>query len=109
LSVLLRFTKGESGLSRKGQAREAHFIFLSQESHLKMKGEILNILLVEDNPDHAELVMRSFQEHRVANRIHHVTHGEEALEYLFRQGAYADPETSPRPHVILLDLRLPRI
>lgn len=74
-----------------------------------MKGEILNILLVEDNPDHAELVMRSFQEHRVANRIHHVTHGEEALEYLFRQGAYVDPETSPRPHVILLDLRLPRI
>lgn len=74
-----------------------------------MKGEVLNILLIEDNPDHAELVMRSFQEHRVANSIHHVTHGEEALQYLFRQGNYADPATSPRPHIILLDLRLPRI
>lgn len=69
----------------------------------------MNILLVEDNIDHAELVIRSFQEHRVANRIHHVSNGEEALEYLFRQGAYADPDKSLRPHVILLDLRLPRI
>jgi CheY-like chemotaxis protein len=74
-----------------------------------MKGEFLNILLIEDNQDHAELVMRSFQEHRIANRIHHVTHGEEALQYLFRQDSYSDPKTSPRPHVILLDLRLPRI
>ncbi|ADJ27639.1 response regulator [Nitrosococcus watsonii] len=74
-----------------------------------MKGEILNILLVEDNPDHAELVMRSFQAHRVANCIHHVIHGEEALQYLFRQDIYSDPRASPRPHVILLDLRLPRI
>lgn len=74
-----------------------------------MKGEALNILLVEDNVDHAELVMRSFEEHRVANQIYHITNGEEALEYLFRQGAYTDPSRSPRPHVILLDLRLPRI
>jgi CheY-like chemotaxis protein len=74
-----------------------------------MKGEFLNILLIEDNQDHAELVMRSFEDHRIANRIHHVTHGEEALHYLFRQGSYSDPKTSPRPHVILLDLRLPRI
>jgi CheY-like chemotaxis protein len=74
-----------------------------------MKGEFLNILLIEDNPDHAELVMRSFQDHRIANRIHHVTHGEEALQYLFRQGNYSNPQMSPRPHVILLDLRLPRI
>ncbi|MDV3242114.1 MAG: response regulator [Methylocaldum sp.] len=74
-----------------------------------MKGEVLNILLVEDNPDHAELVIRCFQEHRVANRIYHVSQGAEALDYLLRQGAYADPQTSPRPHVVLLDLNLPRI
>lgn len=74
-----------------------------------MKGEVLNILLIEDNADHAELVIRSFQEHRIANRIYHVSHGEEALQYLFRQGNYTDPKASPRPHVILLDLRLPRI
>lgn len=74
-----------------------------------MDGEPLIILLVEDNPDHAELVLRSFEEHRVANRIFHVQDGEAALDYLFRKGIYEDPNSSPRPHVILLDLRLPKI
>ena len=74
-----------------------------------MKGKPLIILLVEDNPNHAELVMRSFQDHRMANKIYHVLDGEAALDYLFRQGDYADPEASPRPHLILLDLRLPKI
>jgi CheY-like chemotaxis protein len=66
-------------------------------------------LLIEDNPDHAELIARSFEDHRVANKLFHVTDGEAALDYLFRQGEYADPEKSPKPHVILLDLRLPKI
>ncbi len=74
-----------------------------------MEGESLIILLVEDNPDHAELIVRSFDEHRIANRIYHVQDGEAALDYLFRRGRYADPASSPRPHVILLDLRLPKI
>jgi CheY-like chemotaxis protein len=69
----------------------------------------LIILLVEDNPDHTELVRRALQEHRVLNTIQSVPDGEAALDYLFRRNAYADPEHSPRPHVILLDLRLPRI
>jgi CheY-like chemotaxis protein len=67
------------------------------------------ILLVEDNPAHAELIRRNFETLRIANRLYHVTDGEAALAYLFRQGSYADPEQSPRPHLILLDLRLPRI
>ena len=74
-----------------------------------MNGEPLCILLVEDNPAHAELVIRNFEEHRVANQIHLVRDGEQALDYLFRRGKYADPQTSPRPHVVLLDLRLPKI
>jgi CheY-like chemotaxis protein len=74
-----------------------------------MEGEPLVILLVEDNPDHAELIKRSFQDHRLANKIYHVSDGEAALAYLFRQGEYADAGQSPRPHVILLDLRLPKI
>ncbi len=74
-----------------------------------VKGEPLVILLVEDNPDHAELIKRSFQDHRVANAIYAVTDGQAALDYLFRQGDYADPATSPRPHLILLDLRLPKV
>lgn len=69
----------------------------------------LTILFVEDNPDHAELVMRSLEDHQVANRIFHVADGEAALDYLFRRGEFADPASSPRPHVILLDLRLPKV
>jgi CheY-like chemotaxis protein len=76
---------------------------------MNMKGEPLQILLVEDNPDHAELVRRSLADHHVANRVRHLTDGQAALDYLFRRGAFADPATSPRPHIILLDLRLPRI
>lgn len=74
-----------------------------------MQGEPLVILLVEDNPDHTELIQRSLAEHRVANQVRHVADGEAALDYLFRRGVFAAPERSPRPHLILLDLRLPRI
>ena len=74
-----------------------------------MRGEPFTILLVEDNPAHAELVLRSFEDHRVANKIVHLSDGESALDYLFRRGPHADPKDSPRPHVVLLDLRLPRM
>ncbi|AFM27702.1 response regulator [Desulfomonile tiedjei] len=67
------------------------------------------ILLVEDNEDHAEIVMRSFKVHHAAHHIHHVTDGETALDYLLRRGNYTNPEKSPRPNLILLDLRLPKV
>ena len=72
-------------------------------------GDPLTILLVEDNLPHAELVKRSLATHEIVNKIYHVSDGEAALAYLFRQGVYADPATSPRPHVVLLDLRLPKV
>jgi CheY-like chemotaxis protein len=71
--------------------------------------EVRIILLAEDNPDHAELLMRSFKNHRVPNKIYHVIDGEEALDYLFRRGEFADPDLSPRPHLILLDLKMPKV
>jgi CheY-like chemotaxis protein len=74
-----------------------------------MTGEPIHILLVEDNLDHAELVRRSLEDHRVANRIHHLTDGQSALDYLFSRGEFTDPATNPRPHIVLLDLRLPRV
>jgi len=68
----------------------------------------LQVLVVEDNPDHQELIRRAFAEigSRIALRV--ARHGEEALDYLFRRGEYEDPGSSPRPCLILLDLRLPR-
>jgi CheY-like chemotaxis protein len=72
-------------------------------------GAPLQILLVEDDDDHAEVVVRAFTNHRVANLIHRVCDGVEALDYVFRRGPYADPALSPTPAVVMLDLRLPRI
>jgi len=72
-------------------------------------GEPLVILLVEDDPAHAEIVRRNLADFRVANRLVHVEDGQAALDYLFRQGRYGDPASSARPHLILLDLRLPKV
>lgn len=69
----------------------------------------LTILHVEDDPDHANLVARSFRKHQVANEIRLVEDGEAALDYLFHRREHRDPQKSPSPHVILLDLRLPKV
>ena len=74
-----------------------------------VKGDPIRILLVEDDAAHAEIVRRNLEEFRVANRIIHVPDGQAALDYLFRKGPFADPETSPRPDIVLLDLRLPKV
>ncbi|MCF8066152.1 MAG: response regulator [Desulfarculaceae bacterium] len=64
-----------------------------------------NILLVEDNPGDARLAQEALKENKVANSLHWVDDGVKALEFLHREGPYAD---APRPDVILLDLNLPR-
>jgi len=74
-----------------------------------MTGQPLTILLVEDNPDHAELVMRNLEDFRVANRVIHVDDGQAALDYLYGHGEYADRRSYPMPDLMLLDLRLPKV
>lgn len=74
-----------------------------------MNGEPITILLVEDDQAHAEIVRRNMADFRVANRIVHVEDGQQALDYLFRREPYADPQSSPRPSLILLDLRMPKV
>jgi CheY-like chemotaxis protein len=74
-----------------------------------MIAEPLTILLVEDNPDHAELVLRTMEDCSVANKIVHLEDGESALDYLFGRGVYVDRLSHPWPHFMLLDLRLPKV
>ncbi len=74
-----------------------------------MTGEPFLILLVEDDPAHAEIVRRNLEDARVANRLVQVSDGQQALDYLFHQGEYTDAEQFPRPGMVLLDLRLPKV
>lgn len=74
-----------------------------------MEGHPVNILFAEDNDSHAKLVLRSLRDHSVANTVYHVRDGEAALDFVFQRGPYADPEQAPRPDIVLLDLRLPRV
>ena len=69
----------------------------------------LRILLVEDNPDHTELIRRALAEHSSRLHLTAVRDGEAALDYLLRRGGFRDEQASPRPHLILLDLRLPKL
>ncbi len=67
----------------------------------------VEILLVEDNPDDVHLTLHAFKRFNIFNAVHVVDDGAEALEFLFRTGAYAGREGTPR--VILLDLKLPKV
>ena len=65
--------------------------------------------MLRTTPTHAELIRRLFESHYIDNCIYHVTNGEDALNYLNRQGVFSDKDKSPKPHLILLDLRLPKV
>jgi len=65
------------------------------------------IMVVEDSPEDFEATARGFRKAGLKNPIIHCEDGDEALDYLHRRGKYEDPESSPRPTVILLDLNLP--
>lgn len=67
------------------------------------------ILLVEDNPDDEALAIRALKRHHIGNEIVVARDGVEALDYLFGTGLYADRDTSLKPTVVLLDLKLPRV
>lgn len=69
----------------------------------------VEILLVEDNPYDVELTLRALDKHRIANRVHVVRDGAEALDYLFGKGDYAGRDCADRPKVVLLDLHLPKV
>ena len=73
------------------------------------KSEAVDILLVEDNPQDAELTLRALKKHHLANRLIVVEDGAEALDFIFCRGKYAARDVSNRPKVVLLDLKLPKV
>ena len=71
--------------------------------------EAVDILLVEDNPQDAELTIRALKKHNLANRLITVEDGAQALDFIFCRGKYATRELSHSPKVVLLDLKLPKV
>jgi CheY-like chemotaxis protein len=70
--------------------------------------EQIEILLVEDNPEDAEMTMRALRKRNLANQLHWVKDGAEALDYLFGSGQYAGRDNNP-PKLVLLDIKMPKV
>jgi len=71
--------------------------------------DAVDILLVEDNPQDAELTIRALKKHNLANRLFTVEDGVEALDFVFCRGKYATRDNGRSPKVVLLDLKLPKV
>ncbi|WP_309637871.1 response regulator [Methylibium sp.] len=75
---------------------------------MKQHGEPITILMADDDADDRAMTKEAFDESKLANDLRFVCDGVELMDYLKRRGAYADPATSPRPGLILLDLNMPK-
>lgn len=67
----------------------------------------MHILLVEDNPDHAELTTKALKQNNLLNEVYVVTNGRDAFDFMYHKGKYTNKKKFPRPGLILLDIRLP--
>jgi CheY-like chemotaxis protein len=71
--------------------------------------EQVEILLVEDNSTDAEMTLRALRRNNLANKVHWVKDGEQALEFMFRTGAYASRDPAAVPKLIMLDIKMPKV
>jgi len=74
-----------------------------------MKTDNMVIVLIEDNPDHAELIVEALEENHVKNEIVWLDSGERGLDFLLNRGEYASDTRTHRPMLVLLDIKLPGI
>ena len=74
-----------------------------------MQNKEVEILLVEDNPNDAELTIRALKKNKIENTLIHLNDGELALDFLFGTGKYEGRNINNKPKVILLDLKMPRV
>lgn len=75
---------------------------------MNKKGQSINILVADDDPDDRLMMEEALEESRLANDLHFVKDGEELMDYLLHRGQYTAPNNSPRPGIILLDLNMPK-
>jgi len=69
----------------------------------------IDILLVEDDENDILITKRAFTKHCLSNRLYVVRDGEEALDFIYHRGGYQDPESAPRPGLVLLDINMPKM
>ncbi|HUQ24643.1 MAG TPA: response regulator [Burkholderiales bacterium] len=69
----------------------------------------VEILLVEDNPADAEMTLRALRRNNLANKVYWVKDGEQALEFMFRTGTYADRDPIAVPKLVMLDIKMPKV
>ena len=101
-----------ANIEKLAKALETSIPILFAQDELPGKPDatkLREILLVEDNPDDVEMTLRAFRNASVANPVQVVRDGAEALDFLFWTGSYVERKAEPPPHVILLDLNLPKV
>ena len=113
---IIEYHGGRIWLAPAGAGRGAQFVFTLPAGDNERRGgaqrmsnaerlEVIDVLLVEDDPGDVLLIREAFEDNKVRNRLHVVSDGVEALAFLRREGEYADV---PGPDLVLLDLNLPR-
>jgi CheY-like chemotaxis protein len=76
---------------------------------MKQKSPVMvNILIADDDPDDRMMTKEALEENYLLNELNFVVDGEDLMDYLYRRGKYSDPQKSPRPGLILLDLNMPK-
>jgi CheY-like chemotaxis protein len=107
--------RGARNVSLESIKKLAHALELSVATLFSRAGngveqdKFVEILLIEDDQNDIELTLHAFRKARIANVVHVVRDGAQALDFLFANGAYSRRQNQPLPGVILLDLNLPRI
>ena len=93
-------------LSKAHQKIHTHVLIMSNYRRQQGSIEPVEILLVEDNPGDVRLVEEAFLDGNIANTLHTLTDGQAALDFIYQRGEHED---APRPDIVLLDLRLPKV
>ena len=74
-----------------------------------MPNEPFIVLMAEDDEHDILATRRAWQKHHISNPLYIVNDGEECLDFLHQRGKYSEPETAPRPGILLLDIRMPKL